>query len=103
MVSRKNSIDNMDKLDEGKQRLHISILFPVKPCKKKYSELVEALQLHYAPKRSVITEWYHFYREIRTVKTHRDRFVCVLSLDTIRWKLLLDDTLTFGTTVLLAQ
>ncbi|XP_075534768.1 uncharacterized protein LOC142570254 [Dermacentor variabilis] len=39
-----------------------SLLLPKKPTEVKYEEATEALRNHYAPKRSVVTERYHFYK-----------------------------------------
>ncbi|XP_072143980.1 uncharacterized protein [Dermacentor andersoni] len=39
-----------------------SLLLPKKPTEVKYEEATEALRKHYAPKRSVVTERYHFYQ-----------------------------------------
>ncbi|KAL1479901.1 hypothetical protein MTO96_051491 [Rhipicephalus appendiculatus] len=39
-----------------------SLLLPKTPTEVKYADAKKALQQHYAPKRSVVTEPYHFYR-----------------------------------------
>ncbi|KAL1437918.1 hypothetical protein MTO96_048504 [Rhipicephalus appendiculatus] len=39
-----------------------SLLLPKTPTEVKYEDAKKALQQHYAPKRSVVTERYHFYR-----------------------------------------
>lgn len=39
-----------------------SLLLPKTPTEVKYEEATEALRKHYAPKRSVVTERYHFYQ-----------------------------------------
>ncbi|XP_037561113.1 uncharacterized protein LOC119440260 [Dermacentor silvarum] len=39
-----------------------SLLLPKRPTEVKYEDATKVLQQHYAPKRSVVTERYHFYR-----------------------------------------
>ncbi|XP_070384740.1 uncharacterized protein [Dermacentor albipictus] len=99
-----------------------SLLLPKKPTEVKYEEATEALRKHYAPKRSVVTERYHFYQrkqepdeslkqfivELKRLaatcsfgsfleEALRDRLIAGLRTDSIRCRLLAlsDDEVTW--------
>ena len=96
------------------------LLAPEKPGDKSFDAISTALCNHFEPKRSVITERFHFHKRdqaagesisdfdaaLRKLATHcqfgdtlqetlRDRFVCGLRHDAIQRRLLSESTLTY--------
>lgn len=96
------------------------LLSPALPSEKTYSDLKTVLINHYSPKRLVIAERYKFYNtsqdsnedikayqaKLKNISKHcefgrfleealRDRFVCELSSERIKQRLLTEDGLTF--------
>ena len=106
-----------------------NLLAPAKLSTKTLEELSTALKNHFAPKRVVIAERFHFYRrnqapgesiaefvaELRKLSTHcnfkdnqleealRDRLVCGLRSVATQWRLLTEATLTFADALKTAQ
>ena len=96
------------------------LLAPTSPGDKSFDEITAALRNHFEPKRSVITERFHFHKReqgvdetiaefdaaLRKLAVHcqfgetletslRDRFVCGLRHDAIQRRLLSETTLTY--------
>ena len=105
------------------------LLAPDSPGTKSFQEIEDALKKHYEPKRSVITERYHFHKRdqqvgetiaefdaaLRKLAAHcqfgeglteclRDRFVCGLKNEAIQRQLLSEaDDLTYQKAVDIAR
>ena len=115
-------------VDKKNYTLLRDMVAPVKSRKKNLATLYEKLRKHYQPKKVVITERFHFYRqnqsetnniaeylaELRHLTTHcefgegltdalRYRLVCGLRNVAARTKLLAEDKLTLETTIELAS
>ena len=104
------------------------LLAPAKPAAKTFDEISTALSNHFEPKRSVITERFHFHKRdqaagetisdfdatLRKLAIHcqfgdvlqetlRDRFVCGLRHEAIQRRLLSESSLTYKNALEIAR
>ncbi|XP_029848024.2 uncharacterized protein LOC115330335 [Ixodes scapularis] len=85
LFSSANGIDASKKLpvfltvlgEKAYETLH-SLLLPKTPTEVKYEDAAKVLEQHYAPKRSVVTERYHFYRRHQEPRESIAQFIVAL-------------------------